>query len=36
VLPQYPDVMVGHPFELGYRIDKLDVKPTAVGIVIGR
>ncbi|SPF52897.1 conserved exported hypothetical protein [Candidatus Sulfopaludibacter sp. SbA4] len=36
VLPQYPDVMVGRPFELGYRINKLDVRPTAVGIVIGR
>ena len=35
VLPQYPDVMVGRPFELGYRINRLDVKPAAVGIVIG-
>ena len=36
VLPQYPDVTVGHPFELGYHINKLDVRPAAVGIVIGR
>jgi len=36
VLPQYPDVMVGQPFELGYRINKLDVRPKAVEIVIGR
>ena len=36
VLPQYPDVTVGQPFELGYRIDKLDVRPAAVGIVIGQ
>ncbi len=36
VLPQYPDVSVGRPFELGYHINKLDVRPAAVGIVIGR
>lgn len=36
VLPQYPDVTVGHPFELGYRINKVDVRPAAVGVVIGK
>ncbi|HEY2012425.1 MAG TPA: hypothetical protein VGH38_02940 [Bryobacteraceae bacterium] len=36
VIPQYPDVTLGQPFELGYRINKLDVRPAAVGIVIGR
>lgn len=36
VIPQYPDVMVGRPFELGYHINKLDVRPAAVGVVIGR
>jgi hypothetical protein len=36
VLPNYPDVMIGRPFELGYHISRLDVKPAAVGIVIGR
>jgi hypothetical protein len=36
VLPQYPDVMVGRPFDLGYRINRLDVKAAAVDIVIGQ
>jgi hypothetical protein len=36
VLPKYPDVMVGQPFELGYHISRLEVKPAAVGILIGR
>ena len=36
VIPQYPDVVVGQPFELGYRINRLEVQPRAVGVVIGR
>ncbi|MEX2263109.1 MAG: hypothetical protein WD696_14230 [Bryobacteraceae bacterium] len=30
----YPEAKVGEPFELGHRIDRLEVKPAAVGIVI--
>ncbi len=36
VLPLYPDAIVGQPFDLGHRIEKLDVQPSAVGIVIGK
>ncbi len=36
LLPIYPDAAVGRPFELGHRIEKLDVQPSAVGVVIGR
>jgi hypothetical protein len=36
LLPLYPDAAVGRPFELGYRIERLDVQPHAVGVVIGR
>jgi hypothetical protein len=36
LLPLYPDAVVGQPFELGHRIEKLDVQPTAVGVVIGK
>jgi hypothetical protein len=36
LLPMYPDAAVGRPFELGHRIEKLDVQPAAVGVVIGR
>jgi hypothetical protein len=36
VLPNYPDVTLGQPFDLGFRIRKLDVRPQAVGILIGR
>ncbi len=36
LLPLYPDAVVGRPFELGHRIEKLDVQPVAVGVLIGR
>jgi len=36
LLPMYPDAAVGRPFELGNRIEKLDVQPAAVGVLIGR
>ena len=36
LLPLYPDAAVGRPFELGHRIEKLDVQPSAVGVLIGR
>jgi hypothetical protein len=28
--------VVGRPFELGHHIEKLDLQPAAVGVVIGR
>lgn len=31
----YPNARVGEPFALGHRIERLEVKPSAVGIVIG-
>jgi len=34
LLPLYPDAAVGRPFELGHRIDRLDVAPNAVAVVI--
>ena len=34
--PLYPDAVVGRPFELGHRIEKLDVGPAAVAVLIGR
>jgi hypothetical protein len=36
LLPMYPDAAVGRPFELGHRIDRLDVQPGIVGVVIGK
>ncbi|HEV3200733.1 MAG TPA: hypothetical protein VGZ73_22680 [Bryobacteraceae bacterium] len=36
LLPLYPDAAVGRPFELGHRIDRLDVQPASVGVLIGR
>ena len=36
LLAMYPDAAVGRPFELGHRIDRLDVQPGAVGVVIGK
>ena len=36
LLPMYPDATVGRPFELGHRIERLEVQPGAVGVVIGK
>jgi hypothetical protein len=36
LLPRYPDATIGRPFELGHRIERLDVQPAAVGVMIGR
>lgn len=36
LLPVYPDAAVGRPFELGHHIRLLDVKPAAVGVLIGK
>jgi len=36
LLPAYPDAAVGRPFALGHRIEKIDVTPSGVGILIGR
>jgi hypothetical protein len=35
-LPLYPNAVLGRPFELGHRIERLDVGPAAVAVVIGR
>ena len=36
LLPLYPDATIGRPFELGDRIEKIDVQSTGVGVLIGR
>jgi hypothetical protein len=36
LLAMYPDAAVGRPFELGHRIERLDVQARAVGVVIGK
>jgi hypothetical protein len=36
LLPAYPDAAVGRPFELHHHIERIDVTPSAVGILIGR
>jgi hypothetical protein len=36
LLAMYPDAAIGRPFELGHRIDRIDVQPAAVGVVIGK
>ena len=35
-LALYPNAVLGRPFELGHRIEKLDVGPAAVAVLIGR
>jgi hypothetical protein len=36
LIAQFPEAKVGQPFELSHRIDRLEVKPDAVGVVVGR
>jgi hypothetical protein len=36
LLPLYPNAAIGRPFELGHRIDRFDVAPSGVGVVIGK
>jgi len=36
LLPLYPTAVIGKPFELGDRIERLDVQPAGVGVVIGK
>jgi hypothetical protein len=35
LIPLYPDAVIGKPFELGHRIERLDIVPASVGVVIG-
>jgi len=36
LLPLYPDAAVGRPFALSHRIERLDVAPAGVGVLIGQ
>jgi hypothetical protein len=36
LLPLYPDAAVNRPFELGSRIERIEVQPKAVTVVMGR
>ena len=35
LLPMYPTAAVDRPFELGHRIERLELQPSAVGVFIG-
>lgn len=34
LMPMYPDAVVGRPFELGHRIDRLDISPATVAVLL--
>jgi hypothetical protein len=36
IIPFYPEAMVGHPVAMGFRIDRLQLAPAGVGVMIGR
>lgn len=36
LLSNYPTAKIGEPFELGHRIDRIEVRPSAVNVLIGR
>jgi hypothetical protein len=35
-LPLYPDAHINEPFDLGYNIDRIDIRPTGVRVTIKR
>jgi hypothetical protein len=36
VLPYYPEAKVGEPFEMSHRIDRIDIQPTRVDVILKR
>ncbi len=36
LLPYYPSAKIGEPFELGRRIDRMEIQPSGVSVVIGK
>jgi hypothetical protein len=36
LLAMYPDAIVGQPFEIGSRVDRIEVAPSAATVVIGK
>jgi len=36
LVPNYPDAKVNSPFKLGHRVDRLEVTPGGVHLVISR
>jgi hypothetical protein len=36
LIPQFPEAQVSKPFKLAHRMDRLEVKPAAVTVVLGR
>ncbi len=36
LLPRYPEAKIGEPFELGHRIERIDVRPEAARVLIRR
>jgi hypothetical protein len=34
--PRYPEAKIGQPFELGHRVERVEVKPSGVSVHIGR
>lgn len=36
LLPYYPDAKIGQPFEMSHRIDRLDIQPSRVDVILQR
>lgn len=36
VIPNYPEAKVGQPFELAHHVDRMEITPGGVGVVIGK
>jgi hypothetical protein len=36
LIPRYPEAKIGQPFEIGYSIDRLEIRPNGVRVIIAR
>ena len=36
LIPQFPEARIGQPFELAHHVDRLEVAPNGVGVVVGK
>ena len=36
LIPQFPEARIGQPFELAHHVDRLEVAPNGVGVVLGK
>jgi hypothetical protein len=36
LIPRYPEAKIGQPFEIGYGIDRFEIRPEGVRVIMAR